>query len=163
MTNIRGSHTRRQKSITGFKDRDGRWYDDDKLFSLQLTEEQELKFFEDFHKDAMTNSPTTAWGRERRRADDQDLMIRGERTTMDENASELVDAKWFDRINHQIDVERGRSTSDDIMPGVIRTKFGYQCSKFVPEEGVIRRHFLEQTAAVDWMNRINAFYNRKAR
>ncbi len=164
-TNIRGTYTRRQKSLTGFFDKKtGQWGDDDKLFSLQLTKEQELKFFEDFHKDGNTNSPSTDWGKDRRRASNQDLMMKGDRVNMDDQITDRVEgAQWYDRVHHQIDVERGRSTSDDIMPGVIRTKFGFQCSKFVPDEGLIRRHFLDQSAAINWMNATNDFYNKKAR
>ncbi len=154
--------TRRQQSYASFRIRGGRVMDSDKLFTLQLTDKQLQDFFADFHKDANTRDAYTEWGKARRAAADTDIMYRTDRKHLSDSLPDNGNDKWFDRIHNRIDAERGRLEEDDIMPGVIRTRTGYKCSKFIPGEGVKRRYFLTKQAAVAWMEAINELYNRKA-
>lgn len=160
---------RRNKNLVAYYSKDRhRWVNEDYLFSITL-KGTELEFFEEFYRDAEMNSPRTAWGKERKLGNKEDLMNKGERIPMemlDAAAADTNPSRGYEMsIIAKIDAQRGRYEDDDIRPGVVRDEYGiYQCAKFVPElRKSIRASFLELTDALTWINYQDWYYGRRAR
>lgn len=162
-------YSRRGKNLIAVynKTRD-RWMNEDYLFSITLSGEEQ-EFFDEFYREAESRNPKSEWGKERKLANAEDIMNGGERLSlegMDNQLTSTTPAGGYEAaLIAKIDSSRGRYEEDDIYPGVVRDKNGlYQCAKFVPEMRTsIRATFLDRQEALTWITYQNAYYNARAR
>ncbi len=135
-------------------------YNDDEGLQLQLSRDDQA-FMDEFNRDAETN-PNSDWGKQRAKAKRRDITNRQQRLPM-ELIESIPYGSYEKQIIDAIDMERNRRESNDIAPGIIKDGRIYRCSKFIPGHGCIKASFMTEEAARDYMDRLNAAYNRLVR
>lgn len=136
-----------------------------------FTDDQELRgrlsadeqaFYDEFEREANGIGPTSEWAKDRAKAKRRDITNRLRSQPM-EFIESLPFGSYEKQIIDAIDNERNARESNDIAPGIIRDGRIYRCSKFIPGQGCVKANFLDEESARNYMDKLNAAYNRLAR
>lgn len=149
------------KSLICYVNKKGELRDADIEFASTISG-KDRDFFERFLLDAEVEGGEgkTSWGKDRRNRRNNTIETsiknRSKGLSMSKYNREMdimpTGPVFVDLINHKIDMERGVLEENDLMVGVIRTNYGYKCSRKF--NGVRERsYFLLFDTAKAWVSK----------